>query len=77
MKDYTIDELIAALMTKCGFGTVIFSIEPVSGGFMHKMYRVRTKSGIYAVKHLNPEIMGREGVHDNFDRAEKIECLLE
>ncbi len=77
MKDYTIDELIAALMTKCGFGTVIFSIEPVSGGFMHRMYRVRTKSGIYAVKHLNPEIMGREGVHDNFDRAEKIECLLE
>ena len=77
MKDYTIDELIAALMTKCGFGNVIFSIEPVSGGFMHRMYRVRTKSGIYAVKHLNPEIMGREGVHDNFDRAEKIECLLE
>ena len=77
LKDYTIDELIAALMTKCGLGAVISSIEPVSGGFMHRMYKVRTKSGIYAVKHLNPEIMGREGVHDNFDRAEKIECLLE
>lgn len=77
LKDYTIDELIAALMTKCGLGAVISLIEPVSGGFMHRMYKVRTKSGIYAVKHLNPEIMGREGVHDNFDRAEKIECLLE
>ena len=77
LKDYTIDELIAALMTKCGLGAVISLIEPVSSGFMHRMYKVRTKSGIYAVKHLNPEIMGREGVHDNFDRAEKIECLLE
>ena len=77
LKDYTIDELIAALMTKCGLGAVISSIEPVSGGFMHRMYKARTKSGIYAVKHLNPEIMGREGVHDNFDRAEKIECLFE
>lgn len=77
MKDYTIDELIAALMIKCGLGSVIFPIEPVSGGFMHRMYRVRTRAGIYAVKHLNPAIMRREGAHDNFDRAEKIECLLE
>ena len=77
LKDYTIDELIADLMIKCGFGAVIFPIEPVSGGLMHRMYKVRTKSGIYAVKHLNPEIMGREGVHDNYERAEKIECLLE
>ncbi|MCM1245838.1 MAG: GNAT family N-acetyltransferase [Roseburia sp.] len=77
MKDYTIDDLIADLMTKCGFGAVIFPIKPVSGGFMHRMYRITTKSGIYAVKHLNPEIMEREDAHDNFDRAEKIECLLE
>ncbi len=77
LKDYSIDELIVDLMIKCGFGAVIFPIETVSGGFMHRMYRVRTKSGIYALKHLNPEIMAREGVHDNFERAEKIECLLE
>lgn len=62
---------------KCGFGTVIFPLEPVSGGLMHRMYKVRTSSGTYAVKHLNPEIMGRKGVHANFERAEKIECLLE
>jgi len=77
LKNYTIDELIAELMIKCRFGAVIFPIGPVSGGLMHRMYKVRTKSGLYAVKHLNPEIMGRKGVHDNFERAEKIECLLE
>lgn len=77
MKEYTTDKLISDLMIKCGFGAVISPVEPVSGGLMHRMYRVRTKSGIYAVKHLNPEIMGREGVHDNYERAEKIEYLLE
>lgn len=77
MKEKAIDELIADLMRKCGFGAVIFPIEPVSGGLMHRMYRVTTDCGIYAVKHLNPEIMGREGVHDNYARAEKIEGLLE
>ncbi len=77
MKEKTTEELLAELMMKCGFGNIIFPIESVSGGFMHKIYRVRTDHGIYAVKHLNPQIMAREGVHDNFERAEKIECLLE
>lgn len=77
MKDDTIGKLIADLMIQCGLGAAIAPIEPVSGGFMHRMYRVRTDSGLYAVKHLNPEIMRREGVHDNYKRAEEIECLLE
>ncbi len=77
MKGCPIDKLITDLMKKCGLGTVIFPIEPVSGGLMHRMYRVRTDCGIYAVKYLNPEIMAREGVHDNYERAEKIEYLLE
>ncbi len=77
MKENTIEELIVDLMMKCGFGAVIFPIEPVAGGFLHRMYRITTDCGIYAVKHLNPEIMGREGVHDNYERAEKIEYILE
>lgn len=77
MNDSAIVQLIADLMTKCGLGAVLCQIEPVSGGLMHKMYRVSTDSGLYAVKHLNPEIMRREGVHDNYRRAEEIECLLE
>ena len=77
LKEHTTNQLIVDLMIKCVFGEVIFPIEPVSGGYMHRMYRVRTASGIYAVKHLNPGIMGREGVLANYDRAEKIECLLE
>lgn len=77
MKDDAIGELIDDLMAKCGFGAVVFPTEPVSGGFMHRMYKVKTDSGIYAVKHLNPEIMRREGVFENYRRAEYIESLLE
>ena len=41
-----------------GLGGVL-ALRPVSGGLLHKMYRVETTSGIYAVKVLNPEIMQR------------------
>lgn len=72
-----IDELIAELMVKCGLGLANSPIVPVSGGFMHKMYKVITERGKYAVKYLNPEIMGRPGVHENYARAEKLERILE
>ena len=64
-------------MRNCGLGELKASPEPVSGGFMHRMYKVQTDKGVYAVKHLNPEIMKRENVHDNFRRAEEIETILE
>ncbi len=77
MKEKTTEEIIDELMIACGFGAVISPIEPVTGGFLHRMYRVTTDCGIYAVKHLNPEIMSRSGVFANFERAEKIERILE
>lgn len=69
--------IITSLMQACGLGNVISPIEPVSGGFLHRMYKVVTEHGTYAVKCLNPEIMGREGVLNNYERAERIECILE
>lgn len=77
MKEKTIEELLAELMLSCGLGEMIAPTEPVSGGLMHRMYKVTTACGTYAVKHLNTEIMSRPGAHDNYDRAEKIERMLE
>ena len=77
MKEKPIEESMAELMTACGFGTVVLPVSPVSGGLMHRMYKVTTDCGVYAVKHLNPEIMRRPNARDNYDRAEKIESLLE
>ncbi len=77
MEKRTIEEIITPLMKECGLGNVVSSIKPVSGGFLHRMYKVVTECGTYAVKCLNPEIMGREGVLDNYNRAERIEGILE
>ena len=49
--------------------------EPVrlSGGFMHKMYKINTQQGTFALKLLNPFVMQRETAMDNFAKAERIE----
>ena len=44
---------------------------------MHRMFRAETAKGVYAVKCLNPEIMKRPGVMENYRRAEKLEQVLE
>lgn len=53
--------------------------EPVrlNGGFMHKMYKIETEQGAYALKLLNPFVMQRETAMDNYAKAEQIEILLE
>lgn len=73
MKETIIEELIR----QCDLGKILADVESVSGGFMHRMYKVTTDSGIYAVKHLNAEIMKRPEVLENYARAEKIERMLE
>ena len=65
------------MFKKCGLGEITGTIEPVTGGLMHKMYKVATPSGTYALKCLNPEIMKRPGVLQNYDVAEDMEHKLE
>ena len=47
------------------------------GGLMHKMYRLTTTNGVYAVKHLNPHVMARPTAAANFAAAEELERKLE
>ena len=58
-------------------GKIIGEITPVSGGLMHKMYKVQTDKGTYAVKCLNPEIMKRPEAFENYTKAEALEDILE
>lgn len=57
-------------------GSVLHT-ERVYGGYMHKLYRLQTTSGVYAVKLLNPEIMKRPAVFDNYAVAENLEDILQ
>lgn len=73
----TTQNLLAALMAQCRLGKLICPPLSVSGGLMHKMYRVETTRGVYAVKHLNPEIMKREKARADYEQAEMLEKILE
>ena len=77
MIDNHIKESIVTLMAACGLGEVTAAIKPVSGGFLHRMYRVEIPEGVFAVKYLNPEIMARPTAAGNFARAEEIERIFE
>ena len=49
----------------------------LSGGYSHRMYRLDTTQGCYAVKLLNPEIVQRPDALGNYASAEALEGLLE
>ena len=70
-------EELYALIEQCGLGKVKGDILPVSGGLMHKMFKVQTTTGTYAVKCLNPEIMNRPDAMKNYSEAEWLEWILE
>ncbi len=53
----------------------VTGISKLSGGFMHKMYKVETDKGVYAIKILNPEVMSRSDAYGNFVISEKISNL--
>ena len=72
-----IEKKIARLFDTAGLGKILPPVIPVSGGYMHRMYRVNTPERSYAVKHLNPEIMKRPNVMDNYRKAEKLEQIIE
>ena len=56
---------------KYNFGKV-YNISKLSGGLMHKMFKVETEKGIYCIKILNPEVMSRKDAYNNFVISESI-----
>ena len=56
---------------KYNLGTVI-DIEKISGGLMHRMFKVKTTTATYTIKVLNGEVMNREDAYNNFVVSEKI-----
>ena len=66
------NEIIINLINKLNLGKIIVKPTRVMGGLLNKMYKVKTTTGIYAVKHLNPEIMKSRNVKNNYILAEKI-----
>ena len=72
-----IEDKIVKLFMDTGLGSVRLPISPVPGGFLHRMYKVDTEKGSFAVKHLNPNVMKRSEAMDNLKAAEALERVLE
>lgn len=70
------NENIAKLCREQGLGELLAAPVPVSGGYLHKMLRVETARGIFAVKALNPDIMMRPEAIGNMRRGERINSEL-
>lgn len=66
-----------ALCTQLNLGALIEEPMRLTGGLMHKMVRIATTGGVYAVKHLNPHVMARPTAAANFAAAEELERKLE
>lgn len=63
---------IKELFNKYKIGNVVQEPSSISGGLMHKMFKVTTETNIFAVKWLNPSIMQRNGVMENMINSELI-----
>lgn len=65
------------ICTELSLGRMIAQPVRLHGGYTHRMFRLDTTAGCYAVKLLNPEIMARPDALDNYRTAEAFEALLE
>ncbi len=69
--------LVQRILEELKLGTLTAQPQRVTGGYMHKMYCLETTTGKYAVKLLNPSIMKRPDVFQNYQRAERLEQVLQ
>ncbi|WMJ87418.1 phosphotransferase [Anaerocolumna sp. MB42-C2] len=63
---------IDELFHKYKLGNITEEPSSISGGLLHKMFKVTTETNKYAVKWLNPSIMQRKGVMENMINSERI-----
>ena len=60
------------LIKETQIGNEIVNIEKVTGGLSHRMYKVITDKGVYAIKELNSGVMKRTEAYSNFVFSEKV-----
>ena len=66
------EETIRKLLKEYDLGEFTATPTRVNGGLSHRMYKVVTDKGIYAVKELNQGIMKQEEAYSNFVFSEKV-----
>ena len=57
-------------------GELVGEPQEVAGGLLHQMWRLATTDGVFAVKQLNPAVMGRQGIRDAYRLTEQIATAM-
>lgn len=70
-------DIFNKICRELSLGEITSPPKQLTGGFMHKMYSLFTTSGKFAVKLLNPYVMKRDTVFENYRTAEELEAKLE
>ena len=65
-------DLMNPIFTKYNLGIITAEPEAVEGGLIHRMWKVDTAENSYAVKQLNPLIINKPGLPDDYVRTEII-----
>ncbi len=60
------------LCTVFGLGEPLYTPQTVQGGMIHRLWRLHTTSGVFAVKQLNAEIMRKADIRDEYRLSERI-----
>lgn len=71
-----INDVLKKIVKEENIGTIVVSIEKVIGGLSHRMYKVITDKGIYAIKELNSGVMKRPEAYSNFIFSEKVANIV-
>ena len=68
-----IDETqIKLLCNTCGLGDPLQEPQAVSGGLLHRLWRLDTTRGSFALKQLNAVIMQKPFIHESYRLSEAI-----
>ena len=62
----------AYLCTIFRLGEPIHTAQAVQGGMLHRLWRLHTTRGVFAIKQLNPMFMRRAGIRDAYRVTERI-----
>lgn len=65
-------DLVQKVSQVYGLGEVLSQSVQIHGGLLHKMWQIETSKGKFALKILNPEIINKEGVLDEYVVSEEI-----
>jgi hypothetical protein len=67
---------ILAICKAFHLGTAVNGATSVSGGLIHRMWRINTNNGSYAVKELDAAIMKRPRIQESYVQSEEIAAAL-